>query len=406
LEEHMAAKKASLLVVSVLVLLSASFLPRCTSDLFAPSTNITISGTVSLSQTVSPGHYVWIGLLKSSPISAPSSVLTWVKYQQVAIAPGAMSSYSFSNVTPDKYVVGAFYDLNDNAVYDANEPVGGYPAPNGFPLFDFSSDFPLAHVTINPAGAGATPSIGLSAASLNFFAAAGGANPSGQTVSITNTGGGTLSGLSATVSYGSGSGWLSATLSATTAPATLTVQPSASGLSAGSYTATLSVASSVSGTTAQSISVSFSVSSQGQTPSLWLSSSTLSFTGTVGGASPSEQTVSVNNAGGGTLSGLSATVSYGSGSGWLTATLGATTAPATLTVQPTTGSLAVGTYTATVSVASSVSGTTAQNVTVFFTVTQAPVIGLSTSSLSFFAAAGGRTRLWERCGCSTREGGA
>ena len=383
------AIRITLVLSIILSLTGCPDLLKQIAEIVTTPTTIEISGTVSLSQNVTAGHFVWIGLLKTAPISAPSSVTTWVKYRQLTIAPGASTIYSFSDVEAGKYVVVAFYDLNDNASYEATEPFGGFPAPNGYPLYDFSSDTVDENVTISAVGA--TPIIGLSVPSLSFFAAAGGSNPSAQTVSVTNTGGGSLSGLSASVSYGGiASGWLSAGLSATTGPATLTVQASTSSLSAGTYTATVAISSSVSGVEVKNLDVSCSVSSQGQAPVLWLSSSSLSFSTAVGGANPSAQTVSVSNAGGGTLSGLSASVSYGgSASGWLSATLSATAAPATLTVQPSTGSLVVGTYTATVSVASSVSGIAAQNVTVSFVVSQTPVIGLSTRSLSFYTTTGG-----------------
>src|SRR5439155_3562155 len=70
------------------------------------------------------------------------------------------------------------------------------------------------------------PASDLSPTSVSFGATPGGANPAPQTVSITNGGGGTLSGLAVEpISYGTGqpTGWLSATLSGSTAPATLTL---------------------------------------------------------------------------------------------------------------------------------------------------------------------------------------
>jgi hypothetical protein len=202
-----------------------------------------------------------------------------------------------------------------------------------------------------PTGAGGTSAeIALSTATLSYSAANGGANPAAQTVTISNSGGGSLTGLSASVSYGSGSGWLTAALNVTTAPATLTVQPSTGSLTAGSYTATISVSSSLAGITSQTVSVTFTVAAA--PPSIGLSSTSRSFSATAGGANPNSQTVSVTNPGGGTLSGLSASVSYSSGTGWLNATLNVTTAPATLTVQPSTGSLTAGSYTATISVSS------------------------------------------------------
>ena len=98
-------------------------------------------------------------------------------------------------------------------------------------------------------------------------------------------------------------------------------------------------------------------------PTILLSTLTANFGTTQGGPNPAAQMISVNNSGGGTLNGLSASVSYTTGSGWLSASLNTTTAPSTLTLSATTGSLASGTYTARVSVASGVAGNSPQTVT-------------------------------------------
>jgi hypothetical protein len=65
------------------------------------------------------------------------------------------------------------------------------------------------------------------------------------------------------------------------------------------------------------------------------------------------------------------TITYGPGAtGWLEApTLNTTTAPATLTVQPVTGALTPGAYTATIPVQSGVASNSPQTLTVTFTVT-------------------------------------
>jgi hypothetical protein len=88
--------------------------------------------------------------------------------------------------------------------------------------------------------------------------------------------------------------------------------------------------------------------------------------------------VTITNGGGGTLSGLGVgTITYGAGAtGWLQApTLNTTSAnpSATLTLQPVTGALTAGTYTATVPVTSAVASNSPQNVTVTF------VVGTSTT---------------------------
>ncbi len=237
----------------------------------------------------------------------------------------------------------------------------------------------------------AAPAIALSSGSVTFTAVTGGSSPIAQTVAITNGGGGTLNGLAVgTVTYGAGaSGWLAASISAATAPATVTLTPTLGSLAAGSYTATVPVTSTASGVTnsPRNISVTFTVSAV--SPAIGLNPTSVTFTATAGGSSPAAQTVAVSNAGNGTLSGLAVgTITYGAGaSGWLAASVSPTTAPATVTLTPTLGSLAAGSYTATVPVTSSASGVTnsPQNVSVTFTVNPAtlrPGPTLGTPSIS------------------------
>ncbi len=115
----------------------------------------------------------------------------------------------------------------------------------------------------------------------------------------------------------------------------------------------------------------------GQPPAIALSTASLNFTATQGGANPASQFLNVTNSGAGILSGLTVgNVVYGPGaSGWLQPPdLSTTTAnpSSTLTVQPITGALAGGTYTATIPILSSVATNSPQNVTVTFTVTSGP----------------------------------
>jgi hypothetical protein len=108
-----------------------------------------------------------------------------------------------------------------------------------------------------------------------------------------------------------------------------------------------------------------------------LTPTSLSFTAAPGGANPASQLTNISNSGGGTLSGLSVgTITYGAGAtGWLQApVLSTTTAPATLTVQPVTGALTAGTYTATVPILSGVASNSPQNLTVTFNVTSSQTV--------------------------------
>ena len=132
-------------------------------------------------------------------------------------------------------------------------------------------------------------------------------------------------------------------------------------------------------------------------PSITLGSAALAFSAAPGGANPTAQTVSITNGGGGTLSGLSVgAVTYGAGAtGWLQApTLNSTTAPATLTVQPVTGALAAGSYTATVPIVSAGASNSPRTVTVTFTVAAAAAVTISGTaqfqSVPFDTASNGR----------------
>ena len=117
--------------------------------------------------------------------------------------------------------------------------------------------------TVTAVFTGAVPLIHLSTSNLTFSATAGGASPPAQTVSITNGGGGTLSGL--TTSFPDGTPmWLFAELSGSTAPATLTVtvsltDPFGHPYGAGTYTTRIAISSGVASNSPQYISATFTI---------------------------------------------------------------------------------------------------------------------------------------------------
>jgi hypothetical protein len=231
--------------------------------------------------------------------------------------------------------------------------------------------------------------IALSTQTVTFTAILGAASPAAQTVNVTNSGGGTLSGLTAPVTFAAGqpTGWLTAALNTTTAPATLTLTPATATLASGTYTATVAVTSGVATNSPRNITVTLTVTGQ---PTIVLSANTASFSALPGGANPATKAVNVTNGGAGSLSALTATITYTAGqpTGWLAATFNTTTAPATLTLAATTGALASGAYTATVAVANAGATNTPQNITVTFTLAGGPVITLSANTADFTIAAG------------------
>lgn len=199
------------------------------------------------------------------------------------------------------------------------------------------------------------PVITIAPTNLAFTAPQGGADPPAQTATIGEEEGAELTGLSAEVAYpvGQAAGWVDASLNATTAPAVLTVRAITGPLAAGTYAATVRISSAGASNSPRSVEIEFVV--QPPLPAIGLSRPNITFAGSVGGADPAAVQVDVTNAGAGTVSGLSRTITYGAGqpTGWLTAVLAGTAAPTTLTVSAAIGSLANGSYTATVRLTSS-----------------------------------------------------
>lgn len=308
----------------------------------------------------------------------PAPVVTWSSSNpaQVSLQPNGnqvqVTGDAVTNVRADLAALLAPVTITATA---------GSPAQSG-----------TSQVTVEPA-----PAIGLNPTSLSFNAVEGGADPTAQTVTISNAGGGILTGLGVgTITYGAGAtGWLAAPqLSSTTASPTanLNIQPITGALAPGAYTATVPVTSAVASNSPQNVTVTFTVVSS--TPVIGLSSLALTFNATEGGADPASQAVTITNVGSGTLSGLAiGTITYGAGAtGWLQAPgLSSTTADpsATLTIQPVTGSLTPGVYTATVPVTSAVASNSPQDLSVTFIIASPlsviPFLGSNQQGLAGFA---------------------
>src|SRR4029077_11892549 len=152
-------------------------------------------------------------------------------------------------------------------------------------------------VTFTVAAPPPTPAIVLTPSSRRFAATQSGVRSAAPTVAVTNGGGGTLSGLSAAVTYTAGqpTGWLAASLSGGTAPSTLTLTATTGSLVAGTYTAAVSVAPAVASNTPQTGSVTFTVAAPPPPPTIALSSTSVTFNGSLLGGDPAAQTVSVTN---------------------------------------------------------------------------------------------------------------
>lgn len=182
-----------------------------------------------------------------------------------------------------------------------------------------------------------------------------GSPPAATTANIVNGGGGALTGLSlSATTYGAGqsNGWLLAQLSAPQAPASISLSAPQVALTPGTYTASFEVRSTMPGVAPATVNVTLTVIAGGV---INLSQSAVNMNA-ANGLNPSPANIAVTNGGGGQLRSLSVAVAYQAlqPTGWLSATFagGLTTAPTTLTLQASIGALNVGTYSASVTVAS------------------------------------------------------
>ncbi len=204
-------------------------------------------------------------------------------------------------------------------------------------------------INIMVAAPAAPAAITVSSQSMQFSAAGS------QTVQITNSGNGALA-WTATAS----DPWLTVSPESGTAPSTLTVSVSTTGLSAGTYNGSVQIAATGASNTPLSIPVTLTVAAA--PPSLVVSPQALSYQYTFGGAVPAAQGISITNGGGGSFSWTASTSDY-----WLSVSAASGRAPASVSVSVDPSNLAAGTYNGSVQVSSA--GVAASPATIAVTLT-------------------------------------
>jgi hypothetical protein len=234
-----------------------------------------------------------------------------------------------------------------------------------------------------------------SPSTLTFTAAEGTASPPAQTVTFAKK-----SFVPKNWTATAGSSWLMLSPSSgsiSTEKDTISVQVNTSGLSAGSYSSSFNIAvtGKNGGTQTATIPVTFVVSSSGTTttttpstpttttPSILLNPTSLSFSGTAGGANPLAKTMNLANPAGGTL-----TWSMTESAAWLALniTSGTTTTEtdqvsASVSIQ----GLAAGTYNTVITVAASGASNSPQQIPVSVTLNQPTTVTTGSAGLSWTA---------------------
>lgn len=148
-------------------------------------------------------------------------------------------------------------------VYTNGNPTGTYSGmvtvtASGYP--SITKTIPVTVTITSSSGSTTSPTIGYSPTSLSFAGTVGGTNPASKSISISNTGGGTLSW---TVS--DNTGWLSVSPTSGTNTGTTRVTANLSGLAAGTYNGTVTVSASGATNNPRAIPVTFTVSSANTT---------------------------------------------------------------------------------------------------------------------------------------------
>ncbi|MBI5055205.1 MAG: VCBS repeat-containing protein [Nitrospirae bacterium] len=244
-------------------------------------------------------------------------------------------------VTDTYHNVALVYDKNGaylGAVFDSDNPLRtpmGVTIANSNRLFIAS----LNACTVEIYGLASFTNMKITPLALTFTAQQYGDNPPSQALEIINNGNEPLSWTASTTT-----GWI--TLSETSGVAmvsgtsTLNIGVNISGLSPNTYIGTVNI-SSASGST-EVIYIQLTVL---PTPVLSVSPSLLEFT-SVNGSLPSAQSLSITNAGEGTLSWTAA-----SNSAWLSINKETGTAPDTISVSVNITSLGAGTYSGAITIA-------------------------------------------------------
>ena len=257
-----------------------------------------------------------------------------------------------------------------------------------------ASNSPVS-VTVTLTVAPAPPVLAVSPQALTFNYTVGGTVPAAQSIQVTNSGGGTLN-WSATAS----AMWLSVAVTSGTAPSTLSVLVSPTGLGAGTYTGSVQI--SAPGASNSPVSVTVTLTVAPAPPILAVSPEALTFNYTAGGTIPAAQSIQITNSGGGTLN-WSATTS----ATWLSVAVASGTAPSTLSVLVSPTGLGAGTYTRSVQISAAGASNSPVSVAVTLTVAPAPpVLAVSPQALTFNYAVGGRIPAAQGISITNTGGGA
>jgi hypothetical protein len=257
----------------------------------------------------------------------------------------------------------------------AVNPAGLAPGTFVFPVVVSAPNDNVSKTIAVTLAQSAIPRIALSAQSLLFQTIRGAGAPAAQTVTVTNSGGGSLGTVSCPASPAS---WLACAVSNGGTTVTFTVNPG--GLTVSPAGVSVPVSATGAANSPQQVAVNFTI----RQPVLSVSNANVAFTAVAGGTTtnPTSATVSVTNSGEGTLANLGTIACVPPASSPVTCTVDQNTGDLTIVVNPT-GLVGTNLYPVQVSAPNS---SVARTITV--SLSAAPGIALSPSDLNFQAIRG------------------
>ncbi|MBI5361186.1 MAG: hypothetical protein HZA48_11470 [Planctomycetes bacterium] len=205
-----------------------------------------------------------------------------------APTPISVSGTSVSNVTVSVNIIGLTAGAYTGTITVSDSVASNNPQTIGVTLTVSEPVTVLPEITITPT-------------TLDFTAIQGGSNPASKTLTISNSGGGTLK-WSATddkgwISVNPTSEWISSTQTST-----VNVEIIGNFTTAGIYTGTITISDSVASNAPQTIGVTLTVSEPVTVlPKITITPTTLDFTAIQGGSNPASKTFTISNSGSGTL---------------------------------------------------------------------------------------------------------
>jgi uncharacterized protein (TIGR03437 family) len=260
----------------------------------------------------------------------------------------ANSGGNFLSVSPTSGSVAPFTSRSISVNVDPSRlKVGTYL---GTVSIGISPDKQQFDVAVLATVSGGEAQLHLSQSGFRFQTQNGGGNPPPQSLTILNSGSGSVK-FSASASTTSGGDWLSVTPASGTvtssAPASAAVRIDSTGLKTGDYYGQIQISGAGVENSPQTAAVVLNVAGVATDLGAFVSPTGLIFVGQAGGANPATQTISVTHSSTATLT-FSAATFFNQGSKWFTVQPGTgkvdSADPATITVQPALSGLGAGVY--------------------------------------------------------------